>query len=99
MMAVLNTMRAILKDARMREQAGAIRRELTLLYKDVERLGDRVAKLDTHFAQASKDIDDIKISAGKAGNRARRLEAFEFDESPQNELPEPDPASIRIANS
>ena len=99
MMAVLNTMRAILKDARMREQAGAIRRELTLLYKDVERLGDRVGKLDTHFAQASKDIDDIKISASKAGNRARRLEAFEFDESPQNELPEPDPATIRIANS
>ena len=86
MMAVLNTMRAILKDARMREQAGAIRRELTLLYKDVERLGDRVGKLDTHFAQASKDIDDIKISAGKAGSRARRLEAFEFDEDASDTL-------------
>ncbi|MEM7211509.1 MAG: DNA recombination protein RmuC [Pseudomonadota bacterium] len=84
MMAVLNTMRAILKDARMREQAGAIRRELTLLYKDVERLGDRVGNLDRHFAQATKDIDEIKISAGKAGNRARRLEAFEFEE----EVPE-----------
>ncbi len=80
MMAVLNTMRAILKDARMREQAGAIRRELSLLHKDVDRLTDRVGNLDRHFSQAAKDIDEIKISAGKAGNRARKLEAFEFSE-------------------
>jgi hypothetical protein len=38
-MATLNTMRAVLKDARMREQAGAIRKELALLYGDVDRLG------------------------------------------------------------
>ncbi|MEM7684524.1 MAG: DNA recombination protein RmuC [Pseudomonadota bacterium] len=85
MMAVLNTMRAILKDARMREQAGAIRRELTLLYKDVDRLTDRVGNLDKHFGQAAKDIDEIKISAGKAGTRARRLEAFEFDQDAEAE--------------
>jgi DNA recombination protein RmuC len=35
-MAVLNTMRAVLKDARMREQAGAIRKELALLHGDVD---------------------------------------------------------------
>ena len=81
MMATLNTMRAILKDLRMREQAGAIRRELTLLYKDMDRLGARVGNLDRHFAQAVKDVEEIKISAGKAGGRARRLEAFEFEEA------------------
>ena len=79
-MATLNTMRAILKDARMREQASAIRRELSLLYKDVDRLGDRVGNLDRHFSQAAKDVDDIKISASKASGRAKRLESFDFDE-------------------
>ena len=79
-MATLNTMRAILKDARMREQAGAIRRELGLLYSDVERLGTRVENLDRHFGQAAKDISDIKISADKAGRRARRLDNFDFEE-------------------
>ena len=79
-MATLNTMRAILKDARMREQAGAIRRELGLLHKDVERLGDRVSNLDRHFGQAAKDIADIKISADKAGRRAQRLDNFDFEE-------------------
>ncbi len=79
-MATLNTMRAILKDARMREQAGAIRKELGLLYGDVERLGTRVDNLDRHFGQAAKDISEIKISADKAGRRARRLDNFDFEE-------------------
>ncbi len=79
-MATLNTMRAILKDARMREQAGAIRKELGLLHKDVERLGDRVSNLDRHFGQAAKDLSEIKISAEKAGRRAQRLDNFDFEE-------------------
>jgi DNA recombination protein RmuC len=79
-MATLNTMRAILKDARMREQAGAIRRELGLLFADVDRLGNRVENLDRHFHQAAKDISDIKVSADKAGRRAKRLDNFDFEE-------------------
>lgn len=90
-MATLNTMRAILKDARMREQAGAIRRELGLLFADVDRLGTRVDNLDRHFHQAAKDISDIKISADKAGRRAKRLDNFDFEElapdDPQNVVP------------
>ena len=73
-------MRASFNMARMREQAGAIRRELGLLYQDVDRLGTRVENLDRHFAQAAKDITEIKISADKAGKRARRLDNFDFEE-------------------
>ncbi|WP_101068382.1 DNA recombination protein RmuC [Roseovarius salinarum] len=93
-MATLNTMRAILKDARMREQAGAIRRELGLLFADVERLGTRVENLDRHFGQAAKDISDIKISADKAGRRARRLDNFDFEEL----APETEPRVVPLSN-
>jgi len=86
-MATLNTMRAILKDARMRQQAGAIRKELSLLYSDVDRLGTRVENLDRHFSQAAKDISDIKISADKAGKRARRLDNFDFEELAKDDDP------------
>lgn len=86
-MATLNTMRAVLKDARMRAQAGAIRKELGELYKDVDRLGERVSNLDRHFGQAAKDIEEIKISAEKAGKRAKRLDNFDFEE-----LAQPEPA-------
>lgn len=87
-MATLNTMRAVLKDARMREQAGAIRKELAELYKDVERLADRVGNLDRHFGQAAKDIEEIRISSDKAQRRARRLDNFDFEElAPQSATP------------
>ncbi len=87
-MATLNTMRAILKDARMRAQAGHIRKELNLLHGDVDRLGTRVENLDRHFGQAAKDISDIKISAEKAGKRAQRLDNFDFEELAAESVPD-----------
>ena len=81
-MAVLNTMRAVLKDARMREQAGAIRRELAELSRDMDRLAERVGNLDRHFGQAARDIEEIRTSAEKAGRRARRLDNFDFADLP-----------------
>ena len=96
-MATLNTMRAILKDARMREQAGAIRRELGLLFQDVERLGTRVENLDRHFGQAAKDLSEIKISSDKAGRRARRLDNFDFEELNNPGVLEADQEDVSVA--
>ena len=79
-MATLNTMRAILKDARMREQAGAIRTALRQLHRDVELMVDRVDKLNTHFNQARKDIEGISTAAERAGKRAHKLDNFDFEE-------------------
>ena len=89
-MATLNTMRAVLKDARMREQAGAIRATLRLLHHDVELVVGRVEKLNTHFNQARIDLDGIGTAAERAGKRAARLDNFDFEEL----SPEPTPAAI-----
>lgn len=85
-MATLNTMRAVLKDARMREQAGAIRKTLGMLHRDVEIVLERVAKLDTHFNQARQDLDGITTAAERAGKRAGRLESFDFDEQNDGQI-------------
>ncbi|MGY9107352.1 MAG: DNA recombination protein RmuC, partial [Alphaproteobacteria bacterium] len=45
LMATLNTVRAVLKDARMREQAGVIQTEVQKMMEDVGRLDGRVDKL------------------------------------------------------
>jgi DNA recombination protein RmuC len=79
-MATLNTMRAVLKDARMREQAGAIRTALRHLHRDVEIITERVDKLNTHFNQARQDLDGISTAAERAGKRAARLDNFDFEE-------------------
>lgn len=91
-MATLNTMRAILKDARMREQAGAIRKTLKMLHRDVEIVVTRVGKLDTHFRQARDDLDGITTAAERAGKRAERLDNFDFEEL----TPEPDPVVVPL---
>jgi DNA recombination protein RmuC len=88
-MATLNTMRAILKDAQMREQASAIRKELSLLTRDIDRLESRVGNLDRHFDQAAKDLREIKISSDKVGRRAGRLETFEFEGEEVEQAPVP----------
>ncbi|MEM6467194.1 MAG: DNA recombination protein RmuC, partial [Pseudomonadota bacterium] len=85
-MATLNTLRGVLKDVRMRAQAATIRRELSLLAADVERMETRVGNLGRHFDQASKDIDEIKLSASKAGRRARKLDQVEFEGSEEEPL-------------
>lgn len=79
-MATLNTMRAILKDARMREQAGAIRKTLKMLHRDVEIVVEKVDKLNTHFGQARADLEGINTAAERAGKRAIRLDNFDFEE-------------------
>ena len=71
LMLSIQVVQAILKDARMREQAHLIQGEVARLMEDLGRLDERVRKLQTHFRQTSKDIDDILVSSGKV-SRARR---------------------------
>ncbi len=79
MMATLNTVRAILRDVRMREQAGLIQKEVAVLMEDIRRLDKRVDNLQNHFNQASRDIDDIVISSKKVTSRAGKIEELELD--------------------
>ncbi|MGQ0665204.1 MAG: DNA recombination protein RmuC [Pseudomonadota bacterium] len=75
--AVLNTMRAILRDARMREQAGLIQKEVATLLTDIGRLAERVGNLEGHFAAAEKDVRDIRTSLDKIVRRGERISEVE----------------------
>jgi DNA recombination protein RmuC len=71
--------RQIRKDAEMQEAVHKIRNEVGAMMKDVGLLAERTRKLQGHFGQATKDIDDILISAGKIEKRAAKIEELEFD--------------------
>lgn len=79
-MATLHTMRAVMKDAAMREQAHIIQREVGAMAKDVSLLDDRVAKLQTHFNQTGEDIRKIRISTEKITKRADKIESLDVQE-------------------
>ncbi len=78
LMATLNTVRAVLKDATMREQAHVIQKEVLTLMGDVGRLDKRVESLKSHFKLAGSDIHDIQISSGKITSRSRHIEEIEL---------------------
>jgi DNA recombination protein RmuC len=80
-MLAINTIQTLMRDARMREQAHKIQAAVGELLQDVRRLGERVAKLRTHFDSAGKDIADIEISMKRIDTRAGRIAQAELSPS------------------
>lgn len=78
-MAMLHTVRAVLRDVRMREQAGVIQKEVAVLGEDVARLDARVENLRKHFNLAEKDIGEIQTSARKITSRADKIGEIEME--------------------
>jgi DNA recombination protein RmuC len=95
LMATLNTIRAVLRDAEMREQAGLIQREVAAMGDDVSRLDSRVANLQRHFGQAEEDLRQIRISTEKVQKRAVKIQELELDEIETEELPQISAEAVR----
>jgi len=74
----IQVIQSILRDADMRAQAHLIQNEVMKLIEDVGRLDERVGKLQTHFGQASRDIEDILVSTRKVKSRGERIGALEL---------------------
>jgi DNA recombination protein RmuC len=82
MMAILNTMQAVMRDVKMRKEARTIQEHVGRLAADVGRLSERVGNLRRHFEQAQKDITEIETSAASASKRSAQIVAVEFDDPP-----------------
>ena len=89
MMATLNTVRAVLRDARLREQTAIIQSEMLKLIEDVSRLYTRVENLNRHFSQVQKDISEIQTSTSRISKRSYRI----------TELEAPEDENISVVNS
>ena len=89
MMATLNTVRAVLRDARLREQTAIIQSEMLKLIEDVSRLDTRVENLNKHFSQVQKDISEIQTSTSRISKRSYRI----------TELEVPEEENISVVNS
>jgi DNA recombination protein RmuC len=90
LMATLNTVRAVLRDARMREQAHVIQAEVRILLDDVGRLDERAGRLQRHFDQSLEDLRQIRVSTDKVTKRAARIEEVDVGQE-QAQLPLPPP--------
>jgi DNA recombination protein RmuC len=94
LMLSVQVVMSLLRDVRMREQAHVIQQEVVKLLDDVGRLDDRVRRLQTHFAQANKDIDDIAISSRKIVKRGTEITEVEIEDEAEEKGPRrPAPAN------
>lgn len=100
LMLSIQVIQAVLKDQRMRKQAHLIQGEVIKLMDDVGRLDERVRKLQTHFTQATRDIDMIVTSTDKVTKRGAKIEAMEFgEEARQIAAAGEEAPPARVANS
>jgi len=77
--AILNTARAVLKDAATREQVHIIQEHLGFLGKDFERFQKRMDDLTKHVELAHKDAQQVNTSAHKISSRFQKIEKVELE--------------------
>lgn len=80
LMLAVQTVQAVIKDAKMRDQAGLIQREVGLLLGDVTRLAERVAELERHFGLSTKALEKVSASAARISGRGERLTALDLED-------------------
>jgi DNA recombination protein RmuC len=91
LMLAITTVQTVLKDARMREQANLIQREVGLLLSDVRLLQERAEKMQRHFGQTEGDVKDILTSAERITRRSEnigRVELPKAEPAPTPSLPQ-----------
>ncbi len=86
LMLMIQTMQSLYRDARMREAAGVIRREVGLLLEDVDRLRRRALDLQRFFGRTADEVDRLLVSSEKIARRGERIVDLELEET--EETPE-----------
>jgi DNA recombination protein RmuC len=72
-MLAINTIQTLMRDAKMREQAHEIQKEVGALLMDVKRLSERIGDLRKHFDTTNKDIAMIETSIKGIDRHALRI--------------------------
>jgi DNA recombination protein RmuC len=93
LMLAVQTMQSIMKDVRMREQAGVIQGEVSKLLDEVRRLHERALDFQRHFGLLGQDVEKLLASTGKISKRGRKIEALDFEDDAPTPAPPIPPAA------
>jgi DNA recombination protein RmuC len=80
MTAILTTAYSVIKDDSMKRQLTKIKSALGALYKDFDRLENRMGQLKSNVSKVNEDIEGIDISSRKINNKFKNIQSLEFDD-------------------
>ena len=83
LMMAIQVLQAIVRDARIREEAHLIQAEVRRPIDEVERLEARALKLDQHFKLAEEDVDQLLTSVGKIAKSGTRIDRMDLAPLPE----------------
>jgi DNA recombination protein RmuC len=97
--ATLSTLRAVLRDVRLREQAAVIQGELRALGCDVARLDAGAGRLQRHLERAAEDLRQVRAMGERIAARAARIDVLQLGEGADEPAPpsEPEPPAAAEA--
>jgi len=78
MMAILTTVRAVIRDDATRQQVHVIQEHLHALGEDFSRFQKRMDGLQRHIEQANDDVRQVNISARKITTRFNKIEKVDL---------------------
>lgn len=70
---ILNSIETLLRDKRIKENAGLIQSQLHQLSEELSRLEIRVSKLKSHFGSAQNDVNEIVTTTQKITNKTNKI--------------------------
>jgi len=90
--ATLNTVRAALKDVRLKAAAQRLQGELDALIADLARLDERAQTVERHFVQTTDDLRQLRLTATAVAARAGRIDPSAIETEPTPTPPDATPA-------
>jgi len=79
LMALLNAVQVVLREAKTREQIHIIQEHLIHLGNDFQRFAKRMNQLARHVDQAHRDVEEVQTSARKLTGRFAKIEQVQLD--------------------
>lgn len=95
LMAVLNTVRAVLRDVEMREQARVIQAAIAALDVEFTRFDARMEKLASDIEKVAKDVSDVQLTGRKISKRFGQISKADLADVPSVRVAETEAGSER----
>jgi DNA recombination protein RmuC len=98
-MALLTSVRAVLRDAQLREEGARLQKLLADMLQDLRRLDERIARAVKNHDQAGEHLRTVQTSVNQFSNRADKVLNLDLSSGEEEGEAEPDPVAAAVESA